>query len=330
MEATLSTEPSATEARSPASDQSARSVRDPATGLVAEVCQWYDGRRAAVGFRFDDSYVSHIDKAVPMLREYGFKGTFFINAATERYLDRKAEWEACAARGDQEFANHTLHHQGASSDEEVDRELGENSRYIWSLFPHKSRLLLFNRGGGTRWTQATSLDRFYDKYYLIAAQPRLAISMTDKDADKYRTVLGQAIDMGVWFTANFHQIALPWMSDETFRSVLEGAHERRSEIWVAGMIEAYKYQQERNASTLELRSARAGRLTLTLTCGTDRTLYDQPLTIELTLPDGWSAEKLRVRDAEGATIATRAATAAGRSAVRFDVPPAHGVYAVSR
>jgi hypothetical protein len=83
-------------------------------------------------------------------------------------------------------------------------------------------------------------------------------------------------------------------------------------------------------------------------------LYDQPLTIELALPDGWSAQTLRVRDAAGAEIATRTGTGAPRSVtvftsgggggtigtrreteagppvVRFDVPPANAEYTISK
>ncbi|MBI3948338.1 MAG: polysaccharide deacetylase family protein [Armatimonadetes bacterium] len=314
----------------PLPDESARSVGDPASGLGASVCRWHDGRQAAVSFRFDDSYATHILKAIPMLREYGYKGTFFINPASSGYRDHRAEWEAVAARGDQEFANHTMRHNGALNDEEADREVGDVSRYIWSLFPGKSKLLSFDTGGGTVWTFSQPFRALADRYHLFWPHPRTSIGMTDKDAENYRARLAGAIERKVWFSANFHSIALPWMSDETFRRVLEATKERESEIWVAGIAEAFKYEQERNASTLALHRGEGDTLVLTLACGTDRELYDQPLTIELALPEGWSAATLKVRDAQGKAVATRAATVEGRPVVRFDVAPVEGEYAITR
>ena len=55
----------------PPTDEAARTAREPETGLAATICRWFDGRQAAVSFRFDDSYPSHILTAIPILREYG-------------------------------------------------------------------------------------------------------------------------------------------------------------------------------------------------------------------------------------------------------------------
>jgi hypothetical protein len=111
---------------------------------------------------------------------------------------------------------------------------------------------------------------------------------------------------------------------------VETVKRRQSQIWVAGGTELFKYFQERNASALTLSSGAGGTLRLSLTCGTDQKLYDQSLTIELAVPDGWSADALKVKDGKGAAVATRTATAAAHSVVRFDVPPVTGQYSISR
>jgi hypothetical protein len=338
----------------PALDDAARTVRDPASGLTAALCKWYDGRRAAVSFRFDDSYPSNINKAVPWLREYGLKGTFMINPGNSDYQNHRAAWEACAAQGDQEFGNHSMHHHGALDDAEVEREVGEACEVIWNLFPRKSKLMAFIAGGGTVWSYSRPFRYYVDKYHLFAPHPEASMGVTNSDADNYRGRLAQAIERGAWFASSYHAISLPWMSDETFRAVLESTRERQADIWPAGLAEAHKYREERNSSALTMRSGPEGALTLAVTCGTNRELFDQPLTIELALPDGWSAQTLRVRDAAGAEIATRTGTGAPRSVtvftsgggggtigtrreteagppvVRFDVPPANAEYTISK
>lgn len=310
--------------------EGARTARDPETGLAATICKWYDGRRAAVSFRFDDSYPSHILTAIPILREYGYCGTFFINPGSEEFLAHRAAWESCAAAGDQEFANHTMHHRGARDDAEADRELGEAATYIRSLFPGKSELLCVNLGGGTVWTHALPLRCLFDKHRLVAPRPRLAISMTNDRANAYKDLLDQAIQAGVWATALFHQIGSPWVSEETFRSVLEITREREQQLWIAGMGTVHKYEREREHSALSMRTVAPEEGRLVLTCRTDPALYDQPLTIELTLPDGWAPQAVRVRSAEGAAVKVREVGGAKPAALRFDLPPRGGEYVISR
>ena len=116
-----------------------RDVTDPVTGMSARIGKWYDGRQAALCIRFDDSHPTHLSTAIPALREYGFRGTFMINPGKrdDRSPPRwrsafeadRNEWEAVAQRGDQEFANHTLHHRerhGRQGCGTRDRRRGEN------------------------------------------------------------------------------------------------------------------------------------------------------------------------------------------------------------
>ena len=310
-------------------DKSARSVRDPTTGLSATICKWFDGRRAAVSFRFDDSHPTHILKAIPLLREYGFKGTFFINPGNADYQAHREAWEACAAQGDQEFANHTLHHRGASNDQEIDREVGEVSRYIWNLFPGKNKLHAFAEGGGTVWTHSKPFRYYLDKYHLFSAYGVFGISMADsygKRVEAYRQALTQAIEQGKWFSSLYHQIGTN-ISDDNFRAALDITQQHQQELWIAGMADIYKYERERASAQLSIHSKGPDVVMLKVSCGTNPQLYDQPLTIQLTLPTGWSAQRLKLSDAKGKIIPVRAATP--ETVVRFEVPPSNAVYSIS-
>lgn len=143
----------------------------------------------------------------------------------------------------------------------------------------------------------------------------------------FRAALARALERGGWLTALFHRIG-PSISEENFRATLEIIREHEKEIWVAGMADAYKYQEERKASALELTRKGPGRLVLQLTCGTDGKLYDQPLTLELTLPKGVDPEAVRIHGPGGKFVNLQPVVDAGEAAVRFNVPPTTADYVI--
>jgi len=108
---------------------------DEEAGVTAKICRWRNNKTAAVSLRFDDSHPSHIEIAVPALNKYGMVGTFLINPGKDIYKKYKDTWETEVIQSGHELGNHTLHHHGAKNDQEAEYEIGECSKYIWSLFP---------------------------------------------------------------------------------------------------------------------------------------------------------------------------------------------------
>lgn len=318
-----------------------RRVTDPATGLTATIAPWYDGRRAALSIRFDDSHPTHLSKVIPILREYGFRGTFMVNpgdrpAGSRRrsaFQDHRSQWEACARRGDQEFANHTSHHCGATDDESMEREIGEASKAIWALFPDKSKLLALNLGGGTRWETTRTLRFYLHKYHLFDASTN-STGMDDAYGDRvavFRRFLERHIERGLWYRVHYHYIGEGLSTSEAnFRAALDVAKEHEADMWIAGMADIHKYQTERRGAKLEIENEGRCQASLGLTCSTAAELYDQPLTIELSLPPSWSAERVVVRDHEEKKVDTRSATAADGVVLRFDVPPTNSRYTMEK
>lgn len=308
-----------------------RNASDAETGLSATVCKWFDGRRTALSIRFDDSHPTHLSKAIPILREYGFKGTFMINPGNPDYQSHRAAWEAIAERGDQEFANHTMHHRGAIGDEEIEREIGEVSQCIWRLFPQKSKLIALNRGGGTTWVTEKPFRYYLDKYHLFIVGGSLG--MDDVYGDRvaaFRRHIERHIEGGGWCRAHFHSIGEGLSASETnFRAAMEIVKEHRSQLWIAGMADIYKYQTERSAAQVALKNEGADRATLEVSCQTDPRLFDQPLTIQLTVPESWSGKCLAVRDAQAKQMPTRTAYTSEHARIRFDVAPIDGTYTIA-
>ena len=71
-----------------------------------EIASWYDFKPAAITYSFDDGTYNQIQKGVPLLDKYYFKGSF--NLITSKNND----WEAYrkAAENGHEISSHTVNH----------------------------------------------------------------------------------------------------------------------------------------------------------------------------------------------------------------------------
>jgi hypothetical protein len=307
--------------------------------LSAAICNWRDGRRAALSIRFDDSHPTHLSTAIPILDEYGFRGTFMVNPGEHppnsrrrsAFHTQRSEWETVAKTGSHEFANHTLHHQGAENDEEMESQVGEASKAIWRLFPDRSKLLALNLGGGTYWTTTKTLRYYLDKYHLFDVSGSLGMDdVYGNRVAAFRQHLERHLESAGWCRVHYHDIGQGHAASEAnFRAALDVAREHEAELWIAGMAEIHKYQTERNQAKLAIANQGPRRVTLELSCSTDPELYDQPLTIEIALPDNWSPEEVAVKPAEAGIVPTPI-TRSSNAVIRFDVPPITARYTIER
>jgi hypothetical protein len=325
--------------RSPLPADKERNLIDGSTGLSVTIAQWHDGRRAALSIRFDDSHPTHLSIAIPILRQYGFRGTFMVNPGRREphsrrrsdFEEHRAEWEAVASRGDQEFANHSAHHRGAIGDEDVESEIGEAAKAIWRLSPGKSQLMALNLGGGTLWETTRPLSYYLDKYRLFDASGN-STGMDDTYGDRvanFRRMLEQHIARGLWYRIHYHYIGEGLSSSEAnFRAVLDIAKEHEAALWIAGMADIHKYQTERNGARLTVVRSEPGCLTFRLSCFTDPELYDQPLTIEVALPMSWPPSRVAVTSSQGKANGIRTVQAHGKAVLRFEAAPRTTIYAI--
>jgi len=96
------------------------------------------------------------------------------------------------------------------------------------------------------------------------------------------------------------------------------------------MADIHKYQTERRCASLTIENAGDHRAILRLSCSTDPELYDQPLTIDVTLPQLWATERVAVTDQKARKIDTRRVLSSEGSLLRFDVPPNDSKYTIER
>lgn len=69
----------------------------------------FNGKKCAVALTYDDALNVHLDKVVPALDSFGFRGTFYLITSRDAFAKRIPEWRAAAARGF-ELGNHTMYH----------------------------------------------------------------------------------------------------------------------------------------------------------------------------------------------------------------------------
>jgi hypothetical protein len=316
-----------------------RQFSDQATGLSVSLARWYDGRQAALSLRFDDSHPTHLTKAIPILREYGFRGTFMINPGpaepgSRRRSDfemHRAEWEAVARSGAHEFANHTAHHRGATSDDDMDAEIGDAARAIWRLTPGRSKLMALNLGGGTQWTTSRTLRHYLDKYHHFDASGG-SLGMDDTYGNRvnaFREHVERHLESRGWCRAHYHYIGEGMSSSEAnFRAALDVVKEHEASLWIAGLADIYKYQVESNTASLSLVESTDHRLVFRLSCQTDPELYDQPLTMEVTVPKSWPPARIGVRNSQDEAIGVRGTNSTVQEVLRFDVAPRTACYII--
>jgi peptidoglycan/xylan/chitin deacetylase (PgdA/CDA1 family) len=315
-----------------------RVIEDSRSGLRVRIANWPDGRSAALSLRFDDSHPSHLSKAIPILDEYGFQGTFMVNPGPKEpgrrahfaFETQHAEWAAVVKRGNHQLANHSAHHRGAQGDDDMDREIGSAAQAIRALTPG-SRLMALNLGGGTRWETTRTLRCYLDRYDQFDASSG-SLGMDDiygARVEAFRNAVQRHLERGLWCRVHFHSIGEGLSSSEAnFRAALEIAREHQDRLWIAGMADIHKYQTERNSSRLTLVDSDAQSLTFQLGCTTDHALYDQPLMLELTLPTGTDAAAMTIQDEAGTLQTTTLVQDGQQTLQRFSAPPVTSRYRI--
>lgn len=307
-----------------------------------EVTEFKDGKLAAFCMQFDDSMETQAEFAIPEMNKRGLVGTFFINPALHRYQANKETWEVICPKFGHELANHTLRHQGAKDYEEADHEIGECSRHIWKLYPHRSKLLPFLRGGGTTWNVSREQMReLMDKYFLyrgFCGPGRVGIS-EERDTRRPMVYARKALEEGKWAQVGFHGVGGQWISvsKEAFIELLDYLAANREVMWIGTTGDVYKYWQEYEAiRDVSLTDPSETGFKVTIECDEAKVktygrplaeLYDQPLTVRVSVPNSWSRFTVLQGDADRKTYETIELD--GKRYAQFDVRPNVGAATVA-
>ena len=111
---------------------------------------WPEGYSGALSLTFDDGHSTQLQRAIPILNDLDFKGTFFLCPRGDNWMDGLAPWRQVCKAG-HEIGNHTISHtcsRALSPDgnrrclenmtlEDVEADILEASRRISAAIPEQ-------------------------------------------------------------------------------------------------------------------------------------------------------------------------------------------------
>lgn len=235
----------------------------------------WNGKKCAVVLTYDDALNIHLDKVIPMLDSYQFKGTFYLIGSSPVVSKRIEEWRTAAKKG-HELGNHTLIHpcNGNLPGREFVTSETNLSNYTVARAVKETRItntLLKAIDGKDERTFAYPCGDFTIKdtlYYdflkndFVAARGVSPGYLTKKEvnfsdvnsffengstAEQMIAEVEEAEKKGSFIVFLFHGVGgeHPLNIDlEEHRKLLEYLKKRKKDIWVATMVDVAKYIKE--------------------------------------------------------------------------------------
>jgi len=292
------------------------------------ISRFHGNAAAAISLQFDDAMTTQLENALPLLNARKLKATFFVITDSHQYRQHLRQWEVDVPKAGHDLGNHTAHHKGAKTLEELSREVDDCSDRLATVYGPAPRLTSFAIPGGVPWNVThDQLDPILRKRHLVLAQHR---NFFDEKTTDPITFVQRAIQDGQWSNVCMHGIGGEWLSTSvpTLTKLLDFLVAHRTDVWVAPEIEIYKYVQERDAASAPVLTSRNSRgFSIVVKCDpeklafTDRpipVLYDQPLTVEVSVPDSWKSYSVyrgRTKTAAGLPVDPNS------HVIRLDVRP---------
>jgi peptidoglycan/xylan/chitin deacetylase (PgdA/CDA1 family) len=275
--------------------------------IQSAVCTWKDNKAAALSLTYDDGLASHVDLAVPLMHEMGLLGTFNIVIANVGipYGADWDEWQIVADMG-HEIASHSINHPDLTtvSSEQLWREVVLSKTFIEQNLTGIRCQSFCYPGGAYNQNVINLIDNHYvgaraapegqqapenpspsNSYAIIPVLFGMNQQITDMNQ-----LIKDTVEIGGWLVEMIHAIGNEGyepVSLTTFTSHLEYIHERQEDVWVAPFNHVIKYIQERDSVTPVLTHISDLSFSLRLESFLNATVYDEPLTVKISVPADW-------------------------------------------
>jgi peptidoglycan/xylan/chitin deacetylase (PgdA/CDA1 family) len=232
----------------------------------------FGGFSAAVSLTFDDGTANQLERAAPVLDEYGLRGTFYLHARNGLMENHASDWRAVAETG-HEIGNHTRNHpcpnaihgrRGGVEDmtiEEIESDILEAQDLLETLAPHQEDWTFAYPCGATyvgAGLNQVSYVPVVAKHFVAArAQGEYgfcnhpdtmdAAALLSQRVDRmsgYEMIglVQAAIDAGQWSILCFHDISGIRISveEDEFRRLLVFLAARKNEILIAPLVDVVR------------------------------------------------------------------------------------------
>ena len=267
---------------------------------------WFDFKKSAITYSFDDGTPNQMPIAVPILDKYGYKATFNL------VIDWVKDWQpfADAAQNGHEMASHTISHPYFNKiDEQEQRRQLEKSKQIIEekigkpcitmVYPYCVRgndnivaeYYISARTCSGKSEQPTP-NNLMDISSIICGPEGDAVT-----ADDFNKAVAAAIPFNGWTTFLLHGVdndgGYSPIKSEDFDAHLKFVSENSQDYWVATFAAATKYLLERNTLIIKEKKNSDGYLAeVSVGAESPLTCFDQPVTVSRQLPKKWTSAKV--------------------------------------
>jgi len=267
-----------------------------------EIGIWYNFAPSAISYTFDDNTSKQLTVAVPIFDEYGYKVTLFTVTGWGPDWSRIKK----ASANGHEIASHTINHpsldgltlaeqnlQMKNSQEIINGQVG-TGKCITIAYPNCRKandslvsLYYIAARGCQGYVESKTPSDFNNISSIICGA-----SGSVNTASVFNTTANNTYRSGGWCVYLIHGIdddgGYSPLASDILRSSLEFIKKNSSKYWVAPFGTVAKYIRERNSTSIsELQSG--DNLIVLVTDTLDNKLYNIPVTVRRTLPEGWTS-----------------------------------------
>lgn len=300
------------------------------------IASWYQFKKAAVSYTFDDNTAKQLSVALPLFDAYHFKVTFYP------VINWSPDWsglKAASASG-HEVGSHTVSHSnldslGLSGQE---YELQASQSIINRKIPDAQCLSIaypFCSQGNLALIrkyyiagrvcsgviESSTPANFYQISSIIAGSLGAV-----KTAFDFNNKVNQAKVSGGWCVFLIHGIdndgGFSPLSSGELAAHLAYMSKNSKDFWVATFADVVKYIRERNAGRLSEIKRNSHSLELAEKDSLDHSIYNLPLTVRRVLPEGWKGV---IITCGGKTLSSALVNENGKQYVQFDLAPGQDV-----
>ena len=265
-----------------------------------QICKFKGGKKAAVSLTFDDGTLDHLVHALPLLKQYGFKGTFYIivnrvpqQGKPSRPLNSILTWDELKlflAEG-HEIGNHSMPHRRQltkeKSMEDVRREINDPIPLFREKLGINVETFCYPGCANT-----PEIERIVKEHHLDASRWRYACGGPKFTLEQWKRYMERILAKGEDAAMMIHGTVpgggwSPFPDPAMFEECLKDLKQREALLWIDTYANVSKYKRLRDSSTIEIRSETPKEITAELKSACPKPIR-VPLTIRYTGPESIS------------------------------------------
>lgn len=255
-----------------------------------QICRFKDNKSGAVSLTFDDGTRDHLLKALPLLTQYGYRGTFYIivKRVAKQVKDPASTvgqltWDEIKVLLDagHEIGNHSMTHYRLTTEKDQAKLLDEINGPL-PIFKEKLGIVpeTFCYPGNA---SSKEIEQEVLKNHLGAARWRFGCGGKNFTLEKWEAQLDKVIAHRQHHTMMFHSVMAnqgyaAFANDGDFQQCLETLKKRDERLWVDTYAAVIRYQLLRDAASINILDRNDKTINAELLCQPAK-----PITGSLTL-----------------------------------------------